>query len=228
MPEQKNQKLLWMENNAWINCKVTPDLDYIGTLSHSCAEKINLKYLDAFLREFKGNNDFIHFFSFPHRAINHGQDNHPGFEKTWKELCQRIPGSDIELQNLACNYWMCKPDLFLSFVQWMYTLVIPESLKIQRMYLPSHYKGKLKPEELRRLWGRPYYPMAPFVLERFSYQFFRKKQCLLLDFSHNSIMKRRITSTVVALALIIVTVFMCYVIQIKVKIYKKNDQTIFS
>ena len=191
LPEQKNQKLLWMENNAWIHCKVTPDLDYIGTLSHSCAEKINLYYLNEFLNEFHGNQDFVHFFSFVHKAVDHGQNNHPRFKNTWLELCKRIPGSDTELQNLACNYWMCKPHVFITFVQWMNNLVMPECLNIQGMYLPSKYNGRLKPEELQRIWGKSYYPLAPFVLERFSYQFFKRKKCLLLDFSHFKFKRRK-------------------------------------
>jgi hypothetical protein len=198
---QVQQRLLWLENNAWfLDFKQFLNCRYIGFLSNACAKKIALGKLDDFLRHYKGNNDFVHFYSSSHLAIRHG-DSHLGFVRTWVELCKRIPDSEIFIRNLCCNYWMCKPDILASFIQWMTQTVMPESLKIQGMYLPSRYKGKLTPTELQEKWGRPYYPLAPFVLERFSYQFFKGKNCLLLDFSHATLAKQRRIKIFIALAL---------------------------
>jgi hypothetical protein len=186
------QKLLWLENNAWfIDLKQYDTLEYIGFLSNACAKKIDLAKLDTFLRTFKGDNEFVHFYSSPHLAIRHGNDSHAGFASCWVELCKRVPDSDVYIRNLCCNYWMCKPRILYSFIEWMKQIVMPTCLDIQGMYLPTKYKGKLSPEELQKKWGRPFYPIAPFVLERFSYQFFRKKNCLLLDFSHATVAKQR-------------------------------------
>jgi hypothetical protein len=186
-----------MENDAWgflkSQLKNIDDIKYIGTLSQSAAEKINVHHLNEFLNTFEDDHDFVHFYSFPHKAVNHGNSNHPGFRKTWLELCKRIPESDPEIPNLACNFWMCKSDIFFSFLKWMTEVVLPASLTIQGMYLPTTYKeGKLSRKELEKKWGRPYYPLAPFILERFSYQFFKGKKNLLLDFSWNSIKKEKL------------------------------------
>jgi hypothetical protein len=194
IPKQKNQELLWMENSAWkLLSEKNINSKYIGTLSHSSNHKINIHYLNAFLQGFNEDRDFVHFFSFPQKAVNHGESKHPGFKTAWMDLCVRVKGSDQELQNLACNFWMCKSQFFPSFVHWMTEEVMPLCPTIPSMFLRASYTAgkQLSKEDLVEKWGQPYYPLAPFILERFSYQFFKNKNCLLLDFSHVTLARKK-------------------------------------
>ena len=85
---------------------------------------------------------------------------------------------------------MCKPDLFMGFAQWMQQTVIPKCLTIPEMFRDAHYgQGALQPSALVALWGRPYYPLAPFVLERFTLQYFRNHKTLLIP---KALLERRI------------------------------------
>jgi hypothetical protein len=167
-------------------------LKYVGTLSWSAYRKLNLRRLDEFLRSpliQEGNADYVHFSYTGLSALEETAPFHPGFDRAWKRLCEET-GGDTHLMSTHYNYWMCRPHLFMGFVQWMHTTVIPRCIAMPEMYRDALYTvGGLSSTALTKLWGRPYYPLAPFVLERFTFQYFRDLKTLLIP---HSILGRRL------------------------------------
>jgi len=189
------QPLLLMENNAWPlvaqQYHKFKHHKYVGTLSWSAYRKLHLRRLDEFLRSTQiqdGVADYVHFAYLGQSALDETARFHPGFDRAWLRLCEI--GGDPHLPATHYNYWMCKPDLFMGFAQWMQQTVIPKCLTIPEMFRDAHYgQGALQPSALVALWGRPYYPLAPFVLERFTLQYFRNHKTLLIP---KALLERRI------------------------------------
>jgi hypothetical protein len=189
------QPLLLMENNAWLLvAQLYPRFQhekYVGTLSWSAYRKLNLRKLDEFLHSSmiqSGDADYVHFSYTGLSALEETRAFHPGFDRAWTRLCEET-GGYIHLMSTHYNYWMCRPQLFLGFVQWMHTKVIPKCIAMPEMYRDALYTvGGLSASTLIKLWGRPYYPIAPFVLERFTFQYFRTHKTLLIP--HNVLGRR--------------------------------------
>jgi len=184
--EQSYQTLLWQENIAWNQIiarygDILDSHDYVGTLSSSCTRKISLRKLDRFLRKVDTSVDFYHFLSKPcETAVEWGVKCHPKYEEAWNALCEKHKAYKYT-PAVFCNYWICRPALFKDFAQWM-TGIMKDCESLPIMYENARYPGAISPEQLQRLWGRPYYPLVPFVLEQYSFHFFKHYKYRLLDF----------------------------------------------
>ena len=168
----KNQSILFENEfyfqlleiqHEWINC------DMVGTLSHRAFMKINISAIDNLIQKnFK--NPYHHFYSVKQSLRN-------------EELpkAQRIIIDEIlNKWNIKdaicsyCNYWMCRPKVMLLFIEWLTTDIIPFLKKNPLCLEDSNYKhaNSLTEEQLIKLWGKPYYPNLPFILERINPLFF--------------------------------------------------------
>jgi hypothetical protein len=173
-----NQDFLLMENNFWYQAqsleKEWSKFDYVGTISHSAHKKIIISELDAFLSRYNHNHQYVCFAKHPSKHTNVSDDfqYHPNFKEGWTATCEATSANPV-IQPLVYNYWMCATRHFKPFLLWMCNLVIPVVKSIPLNYGDANYEGLLEHGKLVKLWGKPYYPLGLFILERFSFQFFR-------------------------------------------------------
>ena len=181
---QRKRNLLLMENAAWdyLKDKIDMTADFVGTLSSRAHEKMCMKKFDRVLRNKSlAEYEYVNFKASMNIAREEGEWEHPGFKKVWDELCTRLGDCNINLRSCFCNYWMCRPKLFLNLSAWMdrvlSTIDTMPLAKEPTVYYSNHL---LSPEQLVELWGKPYYPLHIFLLERFNLQYFRNYKCLLI------------------------------------------------
>lgn len=182
-PQQK-RNLLLMENAAWdfLKDKIDTSADFVGTLSSRARTKMSMKKLDTLLH----NSDLLHYDYVNFQASScvardEADLRHENFKKVWDELCEQVGDCNINLRSCYCNYWMCKPSLFLGFSKWasrVFSILETMPLAIQKSNYETFHL--LTSKQLIDLWGKPYYPLHVFILERFNLQYFRNYKCLLL------------------------------------------------
>ena len=149
----------------WINCEM------VGTLSYKSFQKINLdkintditnrKYKNEYFYPFYKNDQFI-------KLIDHPM--HIYIDEIWDYLLTEFNYNDC--LEVYCNYWICTPFHMLKFIEWFHNLALPKLLMHPLAMTDANYNGKMSKEDLLKLTGYPYYPMVPFVLERFNPCFF--------------------------------------------------------
>ena len=181
---QKKRPTLLMEHAAWefLHDKIDMSADFVGTLSSRAHTKLSLQILSEVLNNKTIlNYEYVNFQATSWIARDEAEVQHRGFTRAWDELCARVGNCNLYVKTCNSNYWMCKPLLFQRFAQWM-TRVLLIYDTIPAMKQPTTYKTfhLLSPQQLIELWGKPYYPLGIFVLERFTLQFFRNFKCLLL------------------------------------------------
>jgi hypothetical protein len=145
--------------------------EYVGTLAYKFEEKISRD--DVLLKIGEKKYDYVHFFVRENRsARNSGISCHgDGFEVAWDLLKNNFFSRSREVVECASNYWMCRPRLMLEYIKW-HEQVLRFAKSNEIFYKEAFYNGKLTRDELFNIWGKPYYPFLPFVLERFSVLFF--------------------------------------------------------
>lgn len=154
------------------------NMDYVGTLSWKAFRKcpINIQMTKIKLAKFS-KTDLFSFYNVKLNLFMVSEKSHPRFKETWNVLFQRLGFSeekDIFPSNCPsffCNYWLAKPTVmeeFLLLAEQIRKVVENQNdTKLQTLlYLNSGYKGQQTPDKLMENFGKPYYIMLPFVLER--------------------------------------------------------------
>jgi hypothetical protein len=150
--------------DEWINC------DMVGTISWKAYKKVNINTINNIImnNKYVGNN-YVHFFNTDKPVL---QSNtwrmHPFFKEIWTFLLKKFKINDFI--DSRCNYWMCTPEKMVGFINW-YINILPTVLEHPSILKNANYKG-LRQNELIKLWGKPYYPHLPFILERFHKAYF--------------------------------------------------------
>jgi len=155
-------------SNEWENC------DMVGTISHNTYLKMNIsrinyiiinKLYDSFnYYAFKKYQNITLFYdiintvdhntksllTYMHKNLNNTTDYHISFS----------------------NYWITTPNLMKQFINWYTNVCLPLLLTHPACLYEYNYDGHLTHDQLIQLWGKPYYPIAPFILERINTLFF--------------------------------------------------------
>ena len=152
--------------DEWINCEM------VGTLSWKSFQKINLDKINADLINKKYENEYFYPFYNTNRFVKlNDHSTHPHFDEIWNYLLTEFDYNDCIEVNY--NYWICKPFHMLKFIEWFHNLALPKLLTHPLSMTNANYiEGTMNEEELLKLTGYPYYPIAPFLLERFNPCFF--------------------------------------------------------
>jgi hypothetical protein len=147
-------------------------LDMVGTLGHSAHAKMDVYKLYCYLESGAWSDfDYVHFLKGEDTVFSTTSNGHgPLFRETWEVLEEKF-GTEWKPPEGYCNYWMCRPAAMKKFIEWNkqvldYCFATPLFMK------DSNYYGKLSKDDLVRLCSVPYYPILPFVLERFNIMFF--------------------------------------------------------
>jgi hypothetical protein len=181
---QKKRNLLLMENAAWdfLKDKIDMTADFVGTLSSRARTKMSMKKLDALLRDTSLlQYDYVNFQALPWIARDEADLRHKNFKLVWNELCDKVGDCNVNLRSCYYNYWMCKPLLFISFSEWALRVhSILDTIPLAKQQTNYETFHLLSSQQLIDLWGKPYYPLHTFILERFTLQYFRNFKCLLI------------------------------------------------
>jgi glycosyltransferase involved in cell wall biosynthesis len=81
---------------------------------------------------------------------------------------------------------MCKPEVMVNFINWYNNTCKPIAFNNPYMFEDAKYDGKLSSDKLIKMWGQPYYPHYPFVIERLNHIFFTNNYKIVFLISHTS------------------------------------------
>ena len=152
-------------SNEWENCEM------VGTISHKAYKKINIDDI---------NNIIINKTYFPNKWTSFMKSSNTLFNDTTQisvtstiltTYMSNALNNKVDYKLSYCNYWMTTPELMKQFIDWHITICLPTLLKHPLSLDVYKYNGLTK-SELIKIWGRPYYPYIPFILERFNLLFF--------------------------------------------------------
>jgi hypothetical protein len=152
--------------DEWISC------EFVGTLSFTAKRKINIDTINRRITEgYYTGKPYVNFNCSTRKILEHkGKFHHPNFKEIWCDMLRDLKIEDVN-EN-ACNYWMCAPELMVRFIEWHHKVLLPVLLAHPLIFTDAEYGGAMTPKELIELWGQPYYPHVPFILERINKAFF--------------------------------------------------------
>ncbi len=154
-------------HDEWKDCAM------VGTMSCSAHRKIRLSQVDRDIRLNK-HKTYFHFID-TNTPLSQEKDYHTRTRVPLKRILSDVM-SFLKLKPATaayCNYFMCKPDLMLQFIDWFHWKLRPAVLSHpMSMHNANYTTGRLRRDELMRLCGRPYYPLVPFIIERLNKCFF--------------------------------------------------------
>jgi hypothetical protein len=152
--------------DEWFSC------EFVGTLSFTAFRKINIDNIHRRIVEgFYTGKPYVNFNCNNRKILEHrGRFHHPNFKEIWIDTLRGLKIDDIT-EN-ACNYWMCRPDLMVRFIEWHHKVLRPVLMAHPLIFTDAEYGGAMTPKELIDLWGQPYYPHVPFIMERINKAFF--------------------------------------------------------
>ena len=144
----------------------------VGTLSYSSYKKININEVNQIIKDkLYLPNKYYHFMNFNLPVPNGNTNTHPHFMDIWNYILNVLK-LKTTTEN-CCNYWMCAPDMMKHFIIWYTNTCFSELMKHPLILSDAKYSaGNMSHKELMQLWGKPYYPHFPFIMERLSKCFF--------------------------------------------------------
>jgi len=153
--------------SEWINYK------FVGTMSYKAYEKVNIDDIDRkiIIDSYK-NKCYVHFADGTTPVLNSPlAAKHPNFKRIWVDVLEKLNLND-STESLF-NYFMCTPTLMVLFLNWYSSVYLPVLMSHPLMFTNANYTEGLGKDALVKLWGHPYYPHLPFVMERLNKCFFQ-------------------------------------------------------
>lgn len=171
--------------NEWESCEM------VGSLSYSAYKKIDLNVVDNIIKKkLYIPNSYYNFFDTNDLIPNSNTLTHPHFNSIWNDLLVNL--KLFTTTENCCNYWMCKPELMKKFIYWYINKCLPELLNNPYILENANYQNNslnlntLNKEGLINLWGKPYYPIFPFIIERLNKCFFITNFKVVFLISHEN------------------------------------------
>lgn len=162
--------------------------DYVGTLSHSAVTKLhNVAAICDTLRDAsKEKADIAAFLYRGDSLVGAAEKWHPGFLRLWVGTLRYLgfPTEKIlseEIPSFYCNYWAATPTAMKEYIQFFKSFTYAlDTLPIisDEVWNDAGYSARgsdiaaLQADECMRIWGVPYYPFHPFIMERLPCFFF--------------------------------------------------------
>jgi hypothetical protein len=161
--------------------------DFVGTLSWNFESKVKLLGIESTLK-CKSQYDFVPFWVIRDRsAVNSGISNHgDNFGTAWSYLKYRNRFINIimnkEVVECGSNYWMCRPYLMVEFIEWHRKNLMFANENFELFSSEAFYPaGNMNGTKMIQIWGKPFYPLLPFVFERFNIMFFANHSNCILE-----------------------------------------------
>ena len=142
--------------------------DYVGVLAYSAFKKINIPKLNYKIMNNVYQHDYVHFAG-TNKSVLHHHTIHPHYHKIMTDCLQEF---QVQGKECFCNYFMCRPLWMKKFIEW-HSSIMKKLIKHPLIYTNANYHSKLTKYQLIQLWGYPFYPHLPFILERLNGCFFQ-------------------------------------------------------
>lgn len=161
---------------------------YVGTFSWRTCTKIEIPNLIPDLIESIDADVVAFSFAYYGLLENAIKSHGEVFKRTWYNILTRLNFTDQQIfdptiKPFYCNFWMAKPNVMLEYIDFFARLknIIENTQEIQEDLLSeSNYTNYVTKNRLNKIYGRPYYPILPFILERIPCIFFHQKHKILL------------------------------------------------
>jgi hypothetical protein len=154
-------------SDEWTNC------DMVGTISYSSYKKIDLNLINnIIINKSYEPKQFYSFLKLKNVTLFNDFTNPSKKSKLLTKYMSYALNNTLDYELSFCNYWMTTPTLMKEYIGWFQTICFPTLLTNQLIYDEFIYDGNLTGEQLIKIWGKPYYPYAPFILERINLIFF--------------------------------------------------------
>ena len=173
----------WLESIMYVSELMSKesewkDLDYVGCIAHTAETKRPglLDGIQTCLDDgHAANHDVIALFGTGAvtNVVANGDMYHPGFTDAWNYAWSLL-GHDPQRMSRPCrafwcNYWCARPSFMRTYCHML--AYFADRLKTSAytrsvLWRNSLYRGTISREKLLQLFGVPYYPMLPFVVER--------------------------------------------------------------
>lgn len=160
------KQLLEMKDD-WINSR------FVGSMSFKAYEKVNLDEIDKKIMNGNYTNKrYVHFADSTTPVLHSPlAAKHPNLKRIWLDVLAKLNLNDTT--ESLFNYFMCTPTLMYKFISWYSAVYLPVLISHPLMFTNANYTEGISKEELVKLWGKPYYPHLPFVMERLNKCFFQ-------------------------------------------------------
>lgn len=173
----------WLENimyKKWLRDNIDQwnNADFVGTISYKAKERLVLSdSLDKLIEEGKNADVIVIYPAKKGSLLSFAGGSHPGFVQAWILLMHAL---NIPLQvsydttPFYCNYWMARPEWMKKYMEFFDKAIEAlenEPLK-SMVWMNSGYGGNMPIDDRLRIFGKTYYPLYIFILERLPSVFF--------------------------------------------------------
>ena len=170
-----------LENNFWEQLigirSIWENCEMVGTMSNSCYKKINLQEVNNIIinRHYRPNR-YHHFMDSNVPIPNNNTQKHPYFNQIWNDMLKQLNLKTTTENN--ANYWMCHPILMKKFIIWYTQIMHPTIMEHPYILSDAQYQDEWGNHDqdqnspMMKIWGKPYFPHFPFVVERLNKCFF--------------------------------------------------------
>lgn len=170
-----------------------PECTYTGLVTYSILKKPHIFRMNI-LKELEfasssGAADVVTLNYHPHHRFEHVVNDHtPKFLRIWDRLVAKLfpfgDSEDSEMEMFYNNYWVARPSI-MSEYQWFLRRAVELLEDDPEVYDDACYvSGKLSPEKLVEISGKPHYTYHPFILERLPCLFFWRNRKRFTVYHH--------------------------------------------
>lgn len=163
---------VYFESNGFRLIKSIPNVEYIGILTPSLYRKTKLSIDDIIDKVKKNPNDLTPLYYGGQDLMEQAKKCHGHkFEIIWKWLLNKLSLKPKNIKTFYSNLWVLKTGkfhMYLSFVKKIFNILdnAPDEIKILLESDANYCTGIVKPIDLLKNTGFPYYTFYPFIMER--------------------------------------------------------------
>lgn len=157
--------------------------DWVGCIAWSASKKQPLvAHIAKICADASDNDaDFVALMYRGDPLIRTAEHWHPGFTAAWKAAWESVGWTDTDvvlddhIPSFYCNYWITTPQLMSQFCVMMAYLAqqldaLPDLRALMMQDSTYHDRGeeiaKMTEDDCMARFGKPYYPLYIFVMER--------------------------------------------------------------
>jgi len=173
-----------MDDMKLFSSNTNNNISWIGSLSWKADEKTNLAVVNYMITDLALNSyDVLGFYDMDDSVWELTEVFHPGMMETMVYMLQGVgeSTSDIEklklgkpaFQNFFGTYFVTRPRHMKGYIDWLSKIIrfMTTDRKAQNMmWSNSGYGGNM--DAAKKVFGLSYYPMHPFLGERFVQYYF--------------------------------------------------------
>jgi len=168
------ENIFWeqLENieSEWIDCLM------VGIIPYYNLKNINIYIINDIIinKKYLPNNYYCFINNNSNIFYNHN------FSILWENIINLFDFK--ESNDYYCYNFICKPYIMKQYIYWYNNICLPKLFN-NTLVLENSCVNYLKKNELTNIWGKEYYPIYPFLIERLNKYFldniFLNKICII-------------------------------------------------